>query len=75
MTTETITRGDWVTCDDERESHLYNVMCVNPVRAAKPGLDGSSQPAQGAGGEWSVHKCKREIVNERGFYVAFTTDE
>lgn len=32
------------------------------------------QPAP-EGDEWHVHKNKREIVDQRGFYVAFTTDE
>jgi hypothetical protein len=33
------------------------------------------QPTSDTGGEWRVHKNKREIVNDRGFYVAFVTDE
>lgn len=33
-----------------------------------------TQPAPDTG-EWHVHKCKRETVNEDGLYVAFVTDE
>lgn len=27
------------------------------------------------GAEWHVHRNKREIVDDRGFYVAYATDE
>lgn len=32
-------------------------------------------PRAGESDEWRVHRNKREIVNDRGFYVAFVTDE
>jgi len=52
--------------DDTHPSHHKPL----PQPATQP----ATQPAPDTR-EWRVHKSKREIVDERGFYVAFTTDE
>lgn len=38
-------------------------------------IERSTQPSPDTDEEWYVHKNKREVVNRKGHYVAFTTTE